>query len=267
MASVDDVSQYLAKRVADVLYPGGSLLPGIVNAPVKIYPGWPASLPLQSDIESGGAHVSVWPLPAERKVNCALGRSYQQLAKGMPTLKLWVTDCAIAVSGVASALTNVQVRLNGKKFIFHFRTGTTAEHVVNSLQQHLPHAFAMMGRVIISVVNQLSISVTTAGTAVRELRRQIKEFQVTVWAPSPQLRNTIGTAIDAVLSEHCHIDLGDGVPAQMFYARQFDSDAAENWHVYRRDLIFSVNFATTQTVSAPEVTDIAVNLNGHSFRP
>lgn len=267
MASVDDVSQYLAKRVADVLYPGGSLLPGIVNAPVRIYPGWPVSGALQTDIEAGGSHVSVWPLPAERRVNCALGGPYQMLTRGKPTLQLWVTDSAIGVSGVASAITNVQIHLNGKKFVFQFRAGTTAEQVVNSLQLHLPHAFTLMGRVVILLVNHLSISVTTAGTAVRELRRQIKEFQITVWSPNPQLRNAIGTAIDAALSEHCHIDLGDGVPAQMFYARQFDSDAAENWHVYRRDLIFSINFATTQTVSAPEVTDIAVNLNGHRFSP
>lgn len=266
MASVDEVSQYLAKRVADVLYPGGSLLPGIVNAAVKIYPGWPVSLTLQSDIESGNAHVSVWPLPAERRVNCALGRPYKTLARGKPTLQLRVTDSAIAVSGVVSALTNVQIRLNGKNFIFHFRAGTTAEQVVHILQLHLPHAFIMMSRVIIPVVNHLSITVTTAGTAVRELRRQIKDFQITVWAPTPQLRNTIGTALDAALSEHCHIDLGDGVPAQMFYARQFDSDSAENWHVYRRDLIFSVNYATTQTISAPEVTETAVTINGHTLR-
>ncbi|KHJ66601.1 hypothetical protein QU24_18595 [Pantoea rodasii] len=191
MASVDDVSKYLAKRVADVLYPGGTDVTAIIDAPVKIYPGWPVPGPLQQDIDVGGVHVSVWSLPSERRVNPPLGRP--------------------------------------------FRT--------------------------------LPLSEDNTGIAVRELRRQIKDFQVTVWAPSPQLRNTIGTAIDAALSEHCHIDLGDGAPAQMFYTRQFDSDSAENWHVYRRDLIFSVNFATTQTIRAPEVTNITVNLNGHNLSP
>ncbi|MGK3131151.1 hypothetical protein ACCW76_18325 [Pantoea sp. C8B4] len=191
MASVDDVSQYLAKRVADVLYSGGTDVTAIIDATIKIYPGWPLPVPLQQDIDAGGVHVSVWSLPSERRVNPPLGRP--------------------------------------------FRT--------------------------------LPLSEDNTGQAVRELRRQIKDFQVTVWAPTPSLRNTIGTAIDTALSEHCHIDLGDGVPAQMFYARQFDSDSAENWHVYRRDLIFSVNFATTQTISAPEVTNITVNLNGHNLRP
>ena len=117
------------------------------------------------------------------------------------------------------------------------------------------------------LVTQLSLSVTTAGTAVRELRRQIKDFQITVWAPAPGLRDRIGSAIDAALSEQCHIDLGDGAPAQLLYTRQFDLDRSENWHVYRRDLIFSVNYATTRTISAPEVSRTIVTLNGqHTAR-
>lgn len=190
MASVDDVSKYLAKRAADVLYPGGISAPAVIDAHVKIYPGWPVPGLLQQDIDAGDVHVSVWPLPSERRVNPPLGRPFRPLA----------------------------------------------------------------------------LSEDKTGLAVRELRRQIKDFQITVWAPTPSIRNTVGTAIDVALTECSHIDLGDGVPAQMFYARQFDSDSAENWHVYRRDLVFSVNFATTQNISAPEVRNIAVNLNGHNLR-
>ena len=101
----------------------------------------------------------------------------------------------------------------------------------------------------------------------QDLRRLMKDFQITILAPVPQLRNKVGTAIDIALSEQCHIDLEDGVPAQLFYARQFDSDRAENWHVYRRDLIFNVNFATTQTLTAPEILKTTVTLNGQKAVP
>jgi len=190
MASIDEVSNYLAKRIAEVLYPTGVNASSIVTAPIKIYPGWPVPGALQPDMDAGVVHVSVWPLPTERKVTTPLGRPFRRMA----------------------------------------------------------------------------LSGDVAGQAVRELKRQIKDFQITVWAPTPPLRNTVGTVIDTALTEQCHIDLRDGAPAQMFYARQFDSDAAENWHVYRRDLIFSVNYATTQTISAPEVTEIAVTVNSHNLR-
>ncbi|WP_039661538.1 MULTISPECIES: hypothetical protein [Pantoea] len=262
MASLDDVARFLARRVAEVVYPGGSRLPGIVNAAVKIYPGWPVPGDLQQDIDNGGVHISVWPLPAERKINTALGRLCRVIAKGKPTLQFTVNGSSISVAGMASALTNVQVSLNGKAFTFHFPKGTTTEQAISELSAALPKSFTVLSSVCILMAERLSVSVTTAGTAVKELRRQIKDFQITVWAPAPGLRERIGSAIDAALSEQCHIDLNDGAPAQLLYARQFDSDRSENWHVYRRDLIFSVNYATTQVISAPEVISTAVNLNG-----
>lgn len=185
MASVDDVLRFLARRVTDTLYPEGTALPGTMNAPVKVYPGWPVPGLLQPDIDAGGVHISVWPLPTERRVNTPLGRPFRP------------------------------VRVSGDR----------------------------------------------AGKAVRELKRQIKDFQITVWAPTPELREQAGTATDAALSAESNIDLGDSAPAQLFYVRQFDSDSAENWHVYRRDLFFSVNFATTQTITAPEVIQTVVTLN------
>ncbi|MBZ6386794.1 hypothetical protein [Pantoea piersonii] len=185
MASVDDVLRFLARRVTESIYPDGTALPGTVNAPVKVYPGWPVPGLLQPDIDAGSVHISVWPLPTERRVNTPLGRPFRP------------------------------VRGAGDR----------------------------------------------AGKAVRELKRQIKDFQITVWAPTPELREQAGTATDAALSAESNIDLGDGAPAQLFYVRQFDSDSAENWHVYRRDLFFSVNFATTQTITAPEVIQTVVTLN------
>lgn len=184
MASVDDVSRYLAKRVTEVVYPDGICLPGILNVPVKVYPGWPVSGVLQQDLEAGNVHVSVWALPTERRSTTPLGRPFRPVAFG-----------------------------------------------------------------------------SRSGKAVRELMRQIKDFQITVWTPTPSLREKVGTAIDTAFAEQCHIDLGDSAPAQLLYLRQFDIDSAENWHVYRRDLIFSVNFATTQMITAPEVIQTVVTLN------
>lgn len=207
-------------------------------------------------------HISVWPLPAERKISTALGRPFQVTAKGKPALLFTVNGSIISVSGVADAATNVRISLNGKTYTSHFRPGTTAEQAITALSMTLPKSFTVLSSVCILMVENLSVYVTTAGTAVRELRRQIKDFQVTIWAPAPGLRECIGSAIEMALSEQCHIDLNDGAPAQLLYTRQFDSDRSENWHVYRRDLIFSVNYATTQTIAAPEVMNTVVILNG-----
>jgi hypothetical protein len=266
MASSDDVARFLARRIADIIYPGGSQLPGIVNVSVKIFPGWPVPGTLQQDINKGCVQISVWPLPTERKINTALGRPCLVMAKGQPTLQFTVNGSFISVDGIASTPANVRISLDGKQYFFHFQTGSTPEQVIDKLSLELPKAFTVLNKLCVLMVEQISVFVTSAGTAVRELRRQLKDFQVTVWAPTPGLRDRIGTAIDTALSEQCHIDLNDGAPAQLLYARQFDSDRSENWHVYRRDLIFSVNYATTQTIAAPEVIMTVVTLNGQQTK-
>lgn len=263
MASVDEVTGYLAKRAANVIYPGGSRLPGMVNTSVKVYPGWPVPGTLQQDIEAGHVHVSVWPLPSERRISTPLGRPCRLKEKGAPTLQITVNGSMIGVSGHVSASTIVKVSLDDSEYDFQFHAGKTAEDVVSALSQKLPRSFVIINSICVLMTGSIRVSINTAGTAVRELRRQIKEFQITVWAPTPALRNRVGSLLDVWLSEMSHIDLNDGAPAQIFFARQYDSDTAENWHVYRRDLICSVNYATTQNIAAPVVTDITLTLNGN----
>jgi ribosomal protein S24E len=53
----------------------------------------------------------------------------------------------------------------------------------------------------------------------------------------------------------------------MLYKRQFDTDASENYLVYRRDLIYTVNYATTQTIAAPQVIAPVMNITDTSGNP
>jgi len=263
MADVSEVTQFIARRVAAALFPDGESETSLAGVPVKIYPGWPVPDALQRDIEAGAAHVTVWPLPGERKVSTGLGRPFRTVAKGKPSLQVNVNGSIIRLSGEVTADTNVQIALGSKVFRLHFPAGITLSSVKARLSETLPRASVIFGRVVVLSAGHITATVTTAGTVVRELRRQIKEFQVTVWAPTPVLRNRIGTLVDVTLSEQHHIDLGDHVPAQMLYARQSESDAGGNFHVYRRDLIFSINFALTQQSTASEVIATEFSLNGH----
>jgi len=263
MADVSEVSKFIAQRVAASLYPDGESETSLAGVPVKIYPGWPVPDALQLDIEAGAAHVTVWPLPGERKVSTDLGRPFWTVAKGEPSLQVNVNGSIITLSGEVTADTNVQIALGSKAYRFHFPANTTLSSVRERLSEALPLASILVGRIMVLNAGRITASVTTAGTVVRELRRQIKEFQVTVWAPTPVLRNRIGMLVDVTLSEQHHIDLGDHAPAQMLYARQSESDAGGNFHIYRRDLIFSVNFALTQHSTASEVIATAFSLNSH----
>ncbi len=79
-------------------------------------------------------------------------------------------------------------------------------------------------------------------TVGRILRRQEKDFQITVWAGSPDVRATAALAVDNGLSALTYLSMPDGSPTVLRYKRSLISDNAQSYLVYRHDMIFSRRF-------------------------
>ncbi|MDF7658320.1 hypothetical protein PUG81_05010 [Erwiniaceae bacterium L1_54_6] len=267
MADSSDVSNVIAGMVAATVYPNGTSEPSISGAVIKIYPGWPVPNVLQQDINTGGVHISIWALSTERKIGSELGRPYRVLTKGEPPLIATVTDQAVTLSGSVSVPTNVYFLIDGVGYHYPVQSGDTLTSVATAMANQIPGATSS-GEVI-SLPDAKSIIARTGGvgTAMRELRRQAKDFQITIWAPTPAARIQVAAAIDGALSEVSNISLSDGAPALMLYTRQFDTDASENYLIYRRDLIYTVNYATTQIIDAPQVIAPVMNVTDTSGNP
>lgn len=267
MADSSDVSNTIAGMIASTVYPNGTSKPSISGSIIKIYPGWPVPNVLQEDINAGGAHISIWALPSERKIGSELGRPYRVVEKGEPPMIATVDGLTITLSGSASVPTNVYFLIDGVGYHYPVQAGDTLTTVATAVANQIPHATS--SGVVITLSGGASVVARTGGvgSAVRELRRQAKDFQITIWAPDPATRVLIASAIDGMLSESSNISLGDGAPSMMLYARQFDSDASENYLVYRRDLIYTVNYATTQSISAPQVVAPVMNVTDTSGNP
>ena len=99
----------------------------------------------------------------------------------------------------------------------------------------------------------------TSGTSALELRRQTKQFQVTVWAPTPPLRDAIGKICNVVLAATSRFNLPDTTQATMAFVTETQSDEAQKVLIYRRDIFVSVNFALVETEA--EFTILSVLLN------
>jgi hypothetical protein len=85
----------------------------------------------------------------------------------------------------------------------------------------------------------------TAGTSALEIRRQDRSLQITVWANTPELRDRIAKNIDPVLAMTTRLAMPDGSQAIMTSVNDIQIDAQQKSGLYRRDLIYSVNYATT----------------------
>ena len=100
------------------------------------------------------------------------------------------------------------------------------------------------------------------GNVIREIKRQKRGFQMTFWCPTPALRDTIVPPCDVALSALTYLALPDGTAGRIIYQKSVSSDRTEKQGLYRRDLIYSVEYGTTQTQSAPRVAAQKFTLSG-----
>lgn len=264
MADVSDVLSSLAAMVAGAVYPNGTASPSVCNAPVKVYPGWPVPNVLEADLKAGKVHVSVYSLPTERKTSRQIGRPWVVTNPGTPTLTAIASLNQVTFGGTVSTPQNLYLLVDGKGYAYAVQQNDTLASIatafVTLLQGDFPAASSLGAVLTIPGAYSVIARVGAVGTAMRELKRQEKQFQVTIWAPTPALRSAAAGPIDVALAESSDIALTDGSHGILLYSHSRETDQLEKAQLYRRDLIYTVDYATTQTASAPQVIAPVLNV-------
>ena len=70
------------------------------------------------------------------------------------------------------------------------------------------------------------------------------------WCPTPQLRDSAVTLVDLSLAGMKFIQLADGSSGRLIFGDTVTQDQNQNANIYRRDLIYHVEYATTKAMSA-----------------
>jgi hypothetical protein len=84
---------------------------------------------------------------------------------------------------------------------------------------------------------------------------------VTCWCPTPATRDATAAAIDQSLSGQRFLPLADGTNGRLIYASTTVFDQSQNARLYRRDLTYSVEYATIVSSSLPAMLfgDLVLN--------
>ncbi|CAI1512278.1 Uncharacterised protein [Serratia quinivorans] len=101
-----------------------------------------------------------------------------------------------------------------------------------------------------------SVNDGVRGSITREVRRETRQYQVTVWASCFDRRDPLANAIDPELSAVSRITLGDGSQATIAYISSLQDDDNQKIGVYRRDFFYAVNYGVYQTQSAWAIKQI-----------
>ncbi len=262
MADISDVEKAIAAVVTASLYPNGTSEASAIEAPCKVMRGWPVPKQLDEDLAAGILTVSVFPMAGMERNTTRLTTDTRVLDTPEPTITATVSGQAITFNGSIEAAQNVGVTLGdwqpaNKTYVYSATTNDTLTTVAAGLAALL----VADGIAATSVGPVLSLPSTAIGSAIvgvfgtawQEFKRQERGVMVSLWCPNPEMRDLAAPIIDIALVQNEHLLLGDGSGARMVYQRTMISDERQTVEIYRRDLIYMVEYGTNVITSVPQI--------------
>lgn len=261
MADISDVSSSLVSRLAQILYPSGTSLPSVAGVPVMVYMGWPIKSVLDADLLAGKAHVSVFPMATERNTTRHL-RRWKTLVPPVNTLAVAISGQTITISGTVATPQNVMTMVDKQPYVYTVQVGDTLTSIATGLAALIPGASSAGPVVTVSEASRLTVArIGSNGISVLEIRRQERVMMISVWTDTPGHRDSVAQPLDLALADLAFLTMPDQTAARLIYRGSRIDDAQQKAKLYRRDLLYSVEYGTTQIEVGTQITQTQLNVD------
>ena len=288
MADISDVCAYLYQQAISAVYPNGTGSPSVASMDCRIYQGWPVSAQLDLDmagkmlsgsptvevVRPGGpvANVSVFPMQGTGIHVYQIQDKTHTIVKPAIGMTVSVEGDTITVSGTSKSGEYLTVVCDDT-YVFS-EGGANAAAILSALataaQANYPTASATATTLTVPVGHSLVVRQGGIGTLGKATHRQRQSVMVTVWAPTQVARTTLASAIDNLIKQSIRVSMPDTSQAVVTYSRTNVSDEQQAATVYRRDLIYDVEYATVEQFTGSVITSTKVsiaNYNNSSIIP
>jgi hypothetical protein len=263
MADLAAVEQALVTAIAGIVYPGGTGAASALGAGCRIYRGWPVANALDADLKAGLVNISVYPRPGMTQMVAGHPKEWVSLPAPAATLTATVAGSTITLAGVGAVTHLMTAVVNGNAaYSLRCTAGQSPASIAAALAALIPGGSAAGAVVTVSGAVRLLARVGVDTPALRELRRQRQGVQVTLWCPDPATRDLAGSLVDIGLAGSSFLALPDGTSARLLYTGTSSDDAPAKEVLFRRDLMFSVEYSTVEASSFPVVTSVEETLAG-----
>lgn len=253
MADVSDVEASLVTLISEAVYPDGTDQQSAVGAPVRVYRGWPNASKLDTDLAAGIVNITVFPQNGQTRNTTRFPLAWQTVAIPTPTIQVSTASGRVTFGGVAGAGNLCGIRSNGVAYAYAAGMTDTPSTIAAALGAQIPGA-TVSGPVVLSNAGDLLGRVVGNGaTQIQETRRQTQLFLISMWCPSPPLRDLVGSTVDGFLAPIEFIPLSDGTGGRLIYRNSFTNDVPTKDALWRRDLTYSVEYGTTRKQTASEM--------------
>jgi hypothetical protein len=246
MADQSDVEQTLATLILSRVYPSGIEEASALGADCRIYRGWPIAAALDADLANGVVNVTVNPAGTQAAITT---RYIQEWTGEAPIASLTVsaTGNQVTFGGVAAEGQVAGVLADRLSYAYRLQAGDTPELVAANLAALARKDWVVNlsgRRLTILGPSKVLSRVVADATVQREIRRQRQTFQIAFWCPGPGIRDSVAVLIDEMLARLPFITIGDGVQARIQYEGTSVYDQSQNALLYRRDLLYGVEYPT-----------------------
>jgi hypothetical protein len=254
MPSQADAETALALLAATALYPTGTTGPSAIGTTIRIFRGWPNAAALDADLAAGRVNVTIFPVPGATRVTTRYPIT-PVANPTTPSLTVSVAGYTATFAGTATVGQLAGLLVDGKPYVYRTAAGDTPALVAAILAAAITvNRPAIVSGASVFTPGTVPIARTVAdATATTELRRQVQTFRITAWCPTPDLRDATCDALDPLFAATPFLTLADGSPARLTFISTTTFDQSEDASLYRRDLLYAVEFPTTLVASQPSM--------------
>lgn len=261
MADLSDVTNTLATLATNALYPAGISQPSVANVTVTVAAGWPEPKQLDAIIAAGNAMLTVYPMDG-MDANTTRFLPQMQAPAAIPAAQLTLSVAAnrITVGGGIKAGEAASVNVNYKAYSHGVQATDTSASIAAALAAQIPGATASGAVITISGAFEIAASVSVPVPMQAEIARQTRVFMLTAWCPTPTIRDLMIAPLDLTLKLVKRIALPDNSWARLAYRGTLETDYLAKQRIYRRDIRYEVEYATTTTEIDNTVTNLAIGI-------
>ena len=251
MADLADVEATLVGLIANALYPDGTDMASAIGKPTRIYRGWPVLGGLDADLAAGIINVSVLGIPGQVR-NTTRWNDPTINTYASPTITVRVQGATAIIGGLAGAGQLAGLLIDGFAYVYRATSGDTPGSVAAALARLIGPAASVAGATVtVTGARRLTGRVAADAADARELRRQQQSFRVTLWCGDPVGRDVASATVDSALGALDFMTLPDGTSARIRFETTSSSDRQEEADLYRRDLVYSVEYSTVLLSQVP----------------
>lgn len=263
MADLSDVEAALVSRVTEALYPNGTALPSVLGVQCRIYRGWPLATALTNDLKKGTVNITIFPDAEPGRLTTRYNDGLRGSSAAV-TLTASAEGNTVSFGGQASPGQIAGLLVDGQTYVYCTQLGDTPATVAANLAESARTQLIVTlsgATLTLSTAGKLSVRVVASASFQQEVRRQERSFHIVCWCPSPQSRDQTAIAIDQTFAGMTFITFPDGTSGRILYKGTTVVDRSEDVLLYRRDLIFDVEYPTIVASRLPEMLFGDLTLN------